>query len=136
MSIRAGFIDREESKADVNIGPLIDMVFILLIFFVITTNFTRQTGIDVNKPQAQTAVYQGSKTILIGISPEGTVHIHGKQVSLESLSQILSSEQKKRPDASVVIIGDRGADLGRAVDVMDMCLLAGLKNVSVAADKK
>jgi len=112
------------------------MVFILLIFFVITTNFSRQTGVDVQKPKAQTAVYQGQRTILVGISREGTLHIHGRQVTPEALVRILAREVERRPDASVIIVGDRRAGLGRAVDVMDACALAGIRKVSVAADKR
>jgi biopolymer transport protein ExbD len=136
MQTKLKFILRREGSAEINIAPLLDMVFILLIFFVITTNFTRQTGLDVQKPKAQSAFYQGPKTILVGISAEGTIHIHGRQVSLERLMQILAQEIKKRPDAAAVIIADRGAYVGRAVEVMDACLLAGIHKVSVAADKK
>ena len=131
-----GFIEKRESSAEVNIAPLLDMVFILLIFFVITTNFSRQSGVEVQKPKAQTAVYQGQKTILVGISREGSIHIHGRQVNLEKLTRIVASEITRRPSANVVIVADRGSLLGRAVEVMDACILAGVKKVSVAADKK
>jgi len=130
-----GFIEKKESTAEVNIAPLLDMVFILLIFFVITTNFSRQSGVEVQKPKAQSAVYQGQKTILVGISREGSIHIHGRQVNLEKLTRIVSSEIARRPDANVVIVADRGSLLGRAVEVMDACILAGVQKVSVAADK-
>ena len=131
-----GFIEKGESSAEVNIAPLLDMVFILLIFFIITTNFSRQSGVEVQKPKAQSAVYQGQKTILVGISREGSIHIHGRQVNLKKLERIISSEITRRPSANVVIVADRGSLLGRAVEVMDACILAGVKKVSVAADKK
>jgi biopolymer transport protein ExbD len=131
-----GFMRREDSSAEVNMAPLLDMVFILLIFFVITTNFNRQTGVEVKKPKAQSVIHQGQKTILIGISREGTVHIHGRQVAIDQLGTIVSREIARRPESNVVIIGDRSAALGRAVEVMDACLLAGVEKISVAADKK
>ena len=130
-----GFIEKRESSAEVNIAPLLDMVFILLIFFVITTNFSRQSGVEVQKPKAQSAVYQGQKTILVGISREGSIHIHGRQVNLEKLTRIVASEITRRPTANVVIVADRASMLGRAVEVMDACIVAGVKKVSVAADK-
>jgi len=135
MSRKIGFGGKNESQANVDVAPLLDMVFILLIFFIITTNFTRQTGLDVRKPSAKAAVYQGAKTLLIGISPEGAIHVHGKQVSIERLVQVIRHEVKKQSDATVVIIADKTAHIGRAVEVMDICLLAGVKKVSVAADK-
>jgi biopolymer transport protein ExbD len=127
---------KRESSAEVNIAPLLDMVFILLIFFVITTNFNRQSGVEVQKPKAQSAVYQGQKTILVGISREGSVHIHGRQVNIETLSRIVATELSRRPDANLVIVADRNSLLGRSVEVMDACILAGVKKISVAADKE
>ena len=131
-----GLTGRKNAQAEVNMGPLLDMVFILLIFFVITTNFNRETGVDVTKPSASSAVSLGRKTILVGISREGTLHIHGRQVTPEALSGILSREIQQRPEASVVIVGDEGSTLGRSVQVMDICTAAGVGRVSVSAEKK
>ena len=130
-----GFAQQQDQGAEINMGPLIDMVFILLIFFIITTNFTRQTGVDVSKPKAQSAISQGQKVMLIGITREGTVHVYGRQVSLERLSNLVSQEVSNRPDLSIVIVADKDAAIGRAVAVMDKCNLAGAKKVSVAAEK-
>jgi biopolymer transport protein ExbD len=129
-------VDVRDAPARVDISPLLDMVFILLIFFVITTNFSRQTGVEVQKPKAQTAQYQGQRTILVGISREGTIHVHGRQVTAEGLVRILAREVVRRPDATVVIVGDRRSALGRAVEVMDACALAGVQKVSVAAERE
>ncbi len=128
-------IDDDSGGADVNVSPLIDMVFILLIFFVITTNFNRQTGVDVSKPQASSAVMQQQKTLLVGITREGTVHIHGRQVAIERLPELISRELDKDPQISAVIVADRDASIGKAVEVMDVCILAGVQQVSIAADK-
>ncbi|MFW5959858.1 MAG: ExbD/TolR family protein [Chitinivibrionales bacterium] len=129
-----GFLSKRGEKAEVNISPLLDMVFILLIFFVITTNFSRETGLDVNKPRAASASYQGNNIILIGISREGAVYIHGKRVSLDELVTVLKRELNARPDLKAVIVGDRHSELGMSVKAMDACLSAGVKNVSVAAE--
>jgi biopolymer transport protein ExbD len=129
-------IEDEAQNADVNVSPLIDMVFILLIFFIITTNFNRQTGVDVSKPKAQSAISQGQKTILIGITREGTIHLFGRQVGIDRVKHLISREIEKRPEATVVIIADRQAEIGKAVAVMDQCALAGAKHVSIAADRE
>jgi biopolymer transport protein ExbD len=131
-----GFLPSNEGSAGIDMGPLIDMVFILLIFFIITTNFSRQTGIEVNKPKAQTAVSQGQKTLLVGISREGTLHLYGRQVSLDHLGVLVGEEVAKRPDVAVVIIADQDAVISRAVQVMDQCALAGAQKVSLAAEKE
>jgi biopolymer transport protein ExbD len=130
------FSDQEDSNAEINMGPLIDMVFILLIFFIITTNFNRQTGVDVSKPKAKSAVSQGQKVMLIGITREGSIHVYGRQVSADRLTHLVQQEITKRPDISIVIVSDRQAEIGKAVTVMDKCALAGAKKVSIAADRE
>ena len=131
-----GILSRRKSRAEINMGPLLDMVFILLIFFVITANFTRQTGVDVKKPKSQSSLYQGQQTVLVGVTREGTIHVHGRQVSIDALSQILSRELARRPDMQVVIVGDKGSPLGRTVEIMDHCTQSGIVKVSLAADKQ
>ena len=130
-----GLLNNNTASSEINMGPLIDMVFILLIFFVVTTNFNRQTGVDVSKPKAQSAISQGQKTLLIGISREGTIHVHGRQVSFERLPTIIGTEVTKDPALTVVIIADQDAAIGKAIQVMDKCAMAGAEKVSIAADK-
>ena len=129
-------LNDNDQSAEVNVSPLIDMVFILLIFFIITTNFNRQTGVDVAKPKAQSATYQGQKTILIGITREGSIHVFGRQVGIDRLKHLIAREIEKQPDASIIIVADRQSVIGQAVAVMDQCALAGAKHVSIAADRE
>ncbi len=125
-----------QEHAEIDMGPLIDMVFILLIFFIITTNFNRQTGVDVTRPKAQSAVSQGAKTIMVGVSREGTVHVYGRQVTMDRLQMLVSQEVAKNPETAVVIVADQEAAIGKAVMVMDRCSLAGAGKVSIAAENE
>lgn len=127
---------RGRDRLHIDVVPLIDVVFVLLIFTIMMVTFTEETGLDLKKPNARSAVYQGAQTILIGITPEGALHMHGKQINLERLEQALSVEVQQQPDPAVIIVADRAAQVGRAVEVMDACLLAGVKRVSVAANRK
>ena len=127
---------RNRERLHIDVVPLIDVVFVLLIFTIMMVTFTDETGLDVRKPSAQSAVYQGAKTLLIGISPEGTIHVHGKQINLERLREVLAVEMKRQSDPTVVIVADKTAQVGRAVEVMDVCLQAGAKKVSIAAQRK
>ncbi len=129
------FLGNNNTSATIDMGPLIDMVFILLIFFIVTTNFTRQTGVDVTKPKAESAVSQGKKTIMIGITREGTIHMYGRQMDLERLESLVEEEVTRNPETSIVIVSDKEANIGMAVEVMDKCNLAGAKKVSIAAEK-
>ena len=128
-------VPEEDEKPDINLAPFVDIMTVLLIFFVVTANLYIETGVDVSKPKAMSSKSMSQKSILVGITREGTVHIYGRQVNLERLRIIVEQETSKKPDISVVIIADRGADVGRAVEVMDNCMLAGASKVSIAASK-
>ncbi len=84
------FIKNKNRKASViDISPMMDMVFILLIFFIVTSTFTRETGVDVTKPKASSAKELAKESILIGVTRQGTIHINESQVNLSSLQTIL-----------------------------------------------
>lgn len=120
-------------KVDLDISPLIDMVFILLIFFVVTSTFTRETGVDVTKPQAQSASTLEKENILIAITREGTIHINERQVDIAGMKDILSQIIQRNPDREAVLIADKNSQTGILVQVMDACTMSGVKKVSIAA---
>ena len=127
---------RKRKPMGIDMGPLMDMVFILLIFFVVTSTFTRETGVEVTKPQAQTASQLEKENIMIAITREGTIHINERQVDLLSLKDILLQIMAKTPDKEAVIIADESAMTGALVQTIDICTLAGVKKVSIAAEAR
>jgi biopolymer transport protein ExbD len=133
---RHRLVPEENEKPDINLAPFVDIMTVLLIFFVVTANLYIETGVDVSKPKAMSSKSMSQKSILVGVTREGTIHIYGRQVNLERLQIIIEQETAKKPDVSVVIIADRGVDVGRAVEVMDHCMLAGAQKVSLAASKE
>jgi len=124
---------RKRKEMGVDMGPLMDIVFILLIFFVVTSSFIRETGVDVSKPEAQSASQLEKENILIAITREGSIHIHERQVDINSLKDVLKQILSKTPDREAVIIADKGAVTGVLVEVIDICNLTGVKKVSIAA---
>ena len=124
---------RKQKDMGIEMGPLMDIVFILLIFFVVTSSFTRETGVDVTKPQAQSASQLEKENLLIAITREGTIHMNERQVDLASLQDILKQSLAKTPDREAVVIAHKEAETGVLVQVIDMCNLAGVKKVSIAA---
>ena len=123
-------------SAELNIAPLMDMVFILLIFFIVTTSFTRETGVDVSKPKAASARTLSRQTILIGVTKEGSIHINEGQVSLNVLGTILKRYMAETPDRPVIIVADRDAPVAKVVDILDECNLAKVRKVSISADRE
>lgn len=128
---------RKRSKKDVEIAivNLVDVIFILLIFFIMTTTFSKETGLDITKPAAGSAAQLEKENILVGISKEGTIHLDERQVDLAMLQAILRRELAEDADRAVVIVSDRDSDMGVVVDVMDECNMAGVHKVSVAANQ-
>lgn len=124
---------KKRREASIDISPMMDMVFILLIFFVVTSTFTRETGVDVTKPQAQTASQLEKENILIAITREGSIHVNERQVDMAGLKDVLGDILAKNPDREAVLIADKAAVTGALVQVIDVCTLAGVKKVSIAA---
>lgn len=120
---------------ELNIAPLIDMVFILLIFFLVTTSFLKETGIDISRPTASTAVSKTKTTILIGVTKDNTIHIDRRQVDIRAVRANVERALAENPDGSVVIVADKQSLTGLVINVMDACKLAGAENVSIAANK-
>jgi len=127
---------KQRRQATIDIAPLMDMVFILLIFFIVTSTFTRETGVEVSKPQAQSASQLEKENILIAITRDGTIHIDERQVDLVALTDVLKGILAKNPDREAVLIADRDAVTGKLVSVIDACTVAGVKKVSIAALSK
>ena len=122
-------------KVDVNLSPLIDMVFLLLIFFVVTTSFVKETGIDVQRSTAATAEVKASGSILIGVSAAGEVWMEGKKVDVRSVRGLVERALAEDPEAGVVVVADKNSETGEVVKVMDQCRLDGAGNVSLAAKR-
>lgn len=120
---------------EINIAPLIDMVFILLIFFLVTTSFLKETGVEVSRPSAATAETRVHPSILIGITKTGAIHIDKRQVDIRAVRANVERALAENPEGAVVIVADRESITGLVVSVMDACKLAGAKEVSIAAEK-
>lgn len=126
---------RSRRESLIDISPMMDMVFILLIFFIVTSTFTRETGIDVTKPKASSAKELAKESILVGITRQGTIHINETQVNLSSLQTILKQMMAESPDRPVIIVSDRDAPSGAIVDVLDECNIAKVRKVSISAEE-
>jgi len=116
--------------------PMIDMVFILVIFLLVSTSFVKETGINVNRPSAQTAVRQARGNILIGIRADGQVWMEGKPVDVRAVRAHVERLHAENPGGAVVIVADKGARTGLLVQVMDQARLAGVSSVSIAATRQ
>ena len=132
MRGRRSVLGSEESM-DINISPLIDMVFILLIFFIVTTVFVEETGVEVEKPEAASALQLDSNSVLIAVTSKGQVVYGGKEIGVNGVRAIVRRLTNKE-EIPVIVQVDEGANAGLVVRVIDESKLGGAKNISLSAD--
>jgi len=125
--------DRRDSAPEINLTPMIDMVFILLIFFLVASSFVKEAGIEVNRPVAQTAQTQGRGTIRIALSETGEIWMERRSVDIRAVRANVERMLAESPEASVVVLADETAHTGLLVQVMDQVRLAGVNDIAVAA---
>lgn len=118
---------------DINISPLIDLVFLLLIFFLVTTSFVKETGIEVQRPVASTAELKEQGNLLIGVDNSGRVFMDRRQVDVRMVRGHIARALAENPKSGVIIVADQQSQAGIIIKVMDQCRLAGAKSVSLAA---
>jgi len=126
--------ENEGSDSDINLTPMLDVVFIMLIFFVVTTSFVKEAGVEVNRPSAETARQQEQANILIAIRPNGEIWIDNRSVDVRAVRANVERLRAEFPEGQVVIQGDREAQIGLLVRVMDQVRLTGITDVAIAAD--
>jgi biopolymer transport protein ExbD len=126
---------KTEEESEINITPLIDIVFIMLIFFIVTATFVKETGIDVNKPDAPTAEVKSKANILIAIDSSDNIWIDRRRVDPRSVRPNIERLHAENPQGSVVIQADKKSTNEMLVTVMDAARAAGVYNIALAAQK-
>jgi biopolymer transport protein ExbD len=126
--------DRRKSESEVNLTPMLDVVFIMLIFFIVTASFVKESGIEISRPGASTAVRKEKGNILIAISADNQIWMNRRQVDPRALRANIERMHAENPQGAVIIQADKEAKTGLLVKVMDAARSAGVKSVSLAAD--
>ena len=133
--MRTRFSRNNSDALTVDLTPMIDMVFILLIFFLVTASFNKMNAIDIQRPDGATNDMQGAVSLVVSIDAESGVWIEGEPVDIRKLRsrvKILSGSDH----TSVVLNADRTVDTGRLIEVLDQVRLAGVDNVAVATARQ
>lgn len=124
-----------DDESQVDLTPLIDVVFIMLIFFIVTATFVKETGIDVNKPDAPTAEVKKKANILVAIDSRNRIWIEGRTVDIRSVRPNIERLHAENPQGSVVIQADEDSKNKLLVEVMDAARQAGVYNIALAAER-
>lgn len=123
-----------EQTAEIDMTPMLDIVFIMLIFFIVTSSNVKESGLEVNRPQAQSAEKKELVHIIVGIRPNGEVWIDKQPVDIRAVRATMARLQAENPLGSVVIAADRETKTQHLVAVMDQLRLAGITNAAIATD--
>ena len=129
-----GAANQEADESSVDITPMLDVVFIMLIFFIVTATFIKEAGIDVDKPEAATAIVQEKASILVAIDANDQVWINRRQVDVRSVRSIIERLHAENPKGTVVIQADRESRNNTLVQVMDASRRAGVYDIALAAE--
>jgi biopolymer transport protein ExbD len=124
----------EEEDSGIDMTPMLDIVFILLIFFVVTASFVKETGIEINRPQASTATPRETANIKIAIDANDSIWLDKRQVDERSVKAILERMHIENPQGTLIIQADRSSTNDKLVRVMDAARNAGISSISIAAE--
>lgn len=137
MSMKIGNDDDDSDiVAEINMTPLIDVMLVLLIVFMVSSTAALESGMDIELPKtALTNEKKEAEILVISLGKDGNVAVQGKKVKPSDITRQIASDLKALKTDSVILEGDTGANLGRAVELMDMAKVAGAKNFSIAAEE-
>ena len=125
-----------DEESEVNLTPMLDVVFIMLIFFIVTASFVKEPGVDIHRPEALSARAKPRANVLIALTQNGEVWIQKRKVNLRSVRPTIERLLAENPKGTVVIQADRGSKHGLFVKVMDQAREAGAESIAIATLEK
>lgn len=127
---------KSKEEVEINLTPMLDVVFIMLIFFIVTTSFVKESGIEVNRPSAKSSEQKAKANILIAIRSDNEIWIDKRAVDIRSVRANIERLKATNSQSSVVIQSDSASSTGVLVKVMDQIRLAGIFNISISTLKE
>ena len=125
---------RPEEEGEINITPMLDIVFIMLIFFIVTTSFVKEPGISPSRPFAQTAATRERGNIMIAVSRDDHIWMNKSRVELTGVRPLVEAARAENPESSIIIVADQAASTGMVIDLMDQVRVAGVTSIALAAE--
>ena len=129
-------LSQQSDEMEIDLTPMLDVVFIMLIFFIVTASFVKESGIEVNRPDASTSSAKPRASILVGINDMGEIWINKRKVDESQVRANIERLHAENPQGSVVIQADEDAKTRILVAVMDAAREAGVSDVSLATEEK
>ncbi|MCC4225991.1 biopolymer transporter ExbD [Vibrio campbellii] len=130
------YSNNSSDEAAIDMTPMLDIVFIMLIFFIVTTSFVKEAGLEVNRPTASSAQTVKKGNIMVAIGAAGDVWVDKRRIEVDAVRANIERLRAESPDGAVVIQADTEANAGVVVKVMDQIKMAGVESISIAATNK
>jgi biopolymer transport protein ExbD len=120
-------------EAAIDMGPLIDMTFLLLIFFIVNVNFTKETGVQVKRPDAASGTVLSTESgAIITVTAAGIIYFGSNRIDLGRIRPLVAKHRLQFPDGEVIIVADESVPTRLVVDVMDECRMSGVKEINLS----
>lgn len=124
-----------KDESEINITPMLDVVFIMLIFFIVTTSFAKEAGVDISRPSNSPPTQVKKGNILVALKNDGTIWINKQSVDISAVRSRVEKMHAENPEASAVIIANQSSRTGDLVKVMDHIKTAGVDQISIASNQ-
>jgi biopolymer transport protein ExbD len=128
-------IDSEEAESTIDVTPMLDVVFIMLIFFIVTATFVKEAGIDVRRPAAETAITQNKANILVAIDSRNSIWVDKREIDLRAVKPNIRRLMSLNPQGMVLVQADKTSYTNTLISVMDEIRAAGVTNIAISAEK-
>ncbi len=125
---------RADDESDINLTPMLDVVFIMLIFFIVTATFIKQAGIEVSRPAALTAVKKPTVAVLVAISENGDIWIDKKRVDVGAVRAHIERLHAENPKGGLVVQADKNSATEKVLAVLSAARAAGMTEVAIATE--
>ncbi len=134
MAIKRQRVGQDSGGDDINVTPLMDIVFIMLIFFIVTSTFVKEPGVDINRPTAQTAKERKLAGILVAVTADNKIWINKEEIPLDAVKTAVESLKQENPKATAVVQVDTGAESRYLVEVVNQIRNAGVNDIAVSTE--
>ena len=124
----------KDEESEINLTPMLDVVFIMLIFFIVTANFIKEPGLEINRPDSETAETQENAAILIAVGANDEVWMDGRRIDVRQVKANVIRMIAENPQGTVVIQADEKSTADTIIDVMDEVREAGVLDISIASE--
>ncbi|MFN0025306.1 MAG: ExbD/TolR family protein [Parvularculaceae bacterium] len=135
MAVKRHRVGSESSGDDINVTPLMDIVFIMLIFFIVTSTFVKEPGVDVDRPSAETGSERKFATILIAVTSDNKIFIDKEEVELDAVRSTVEGLKLENPKGTAVVQVDKGAESRYLVEVVNQIRNAGVNDIAVSTQE-